>query len=71
MLQHFSSAVNVLTDSPRISYVTKRDVFQLIFSQTDEIIIKKCCCADFRSVWDPLIRWLLKGVLKKDFLEFK
>ena len=39
MLQHFSSAVNVLTDSPRISYVTKRGVFQLIFSQSDEIII--------------------------------
>ena len=34
--QYLSSAVNVLTTSPNISHITKRDIFQPNFPQSDE-----------------------------------
>ena len=37
--EYLSSAVNVLRNSPGISDITKRDVFQLNFSQSDETIV--------------------------------
>ena len=30
-------------------------------------LAQKCCCADFRSVLDPLTHWFAKGVLKQEF----
>ena len=67
--KYVSLAVNVLTKSPKISNVIKRDIFQLNFGQSDETIFWKCCRADFSSVWDPLTCWLSKGVLKRGVLD--
>ena len=32
---YLSSTVNVLTNSPKISHITKRDIFQIFFPQSD------------------------------------
>ena len=59
--EYLSSAINVLTNTPKISYLTLREVFPLNLSQIDG----KCCRADFSSVWDPLKRLLPKSILKQ------
>ena len=41
--EYFSLAVNVITNSSKISDLTKRDVFQFNISQIDETIGWKCC----------------------------
>ena len=49
---YLSCAVNVLTNSPKTSVLTKRDVFKLNLSRKDDTIEEKFCRADFNSVWD-------------------
>ena len=52
--EYLSSEVHVLTNSPEISDLTKRNVFQLNLFQSDKITGPKCCRADFSIVWDRL-----------------
>ena len=66
---YLSSAVNVLTNTPKISHITKGDVFHIRFSQSVERIWWKCSHRDFASVWDPLICWPWKRFLKRSYLE--
>ena len=65
---NLSSVINVVSNSLKISDLTKRKGFQLNLSQNHERIGWKCCGADFSSVWDPLTRSLPKKVLKQDLL---
>ena len=58
--------VKVLKDSPKISEMTKRDVLQLNLSEINRNLKQKSCRAGFSSAWDPLARWLPKGVLKQE-----
>ena len=62
------SAINALTDSRKISDITKRDIFQLHFPHSDEKTWQKCCGAGFSSLWHRLGCWLSNGVLKRGFL---
>ena len=38
------TAVKVLTNSPKISHITKRDIFQVSFPQSDEKYDKSAVC---------------------------
>ena len=67
--KYLSSAVNVLTNSSKISDITKRDVFQIYFPHTDKMIWLKCCRADLSSLWDRLACWLSNRVLKRGVLD--
>ena len=69
--QYFSSAINVLTNSPKISDATERDVCSRNIPDKNEAISQKSCSAYFSSVWDPLTRWVLKGILKSSVWEIK
>ena len=51
--EYLSSAVSVQTNSPKISDLTKRDVFPLNPSLDDHTIESKFCLSDFSSVFDP------------------
>ena len=62
--EYLSSVVYVLTNSAKISDITKGDILQLHFFQSDRKIWWKCCSADFSNVWDTLACWVPKGVLK-------
>ena len=48
--ESLASVVNMLTDSPEISDLTKRDVFNLYLCQTCEKVGQKCTVGDFCSV---------------------
>ena len=67
--EYFSSGVNVLTNSKKISDVTKGDFFQLNLCRIHGKIGKYWSRADFSSVSNPLTRWLPNGVLKQDLLD--
>ena len=62
--EFLSLAVNVLTSSPKISDLTKREVFKLNLSYNDEKVRSNCSLEGLSSVCDPLARELPKGVLK-------
>ena len=47
---YFSSAVNVLTNRHKISGITKTNIFQRSFPESNERIWWKCCGAVFRTV---------------------
>ena len=64
-----SLAVSDLRNTPKIYYITKGDIFQIRFTQSDGKIWWKYSQADFPRAWDPLIRWLSRGVLKRCLLE--
>ena len=64
-----SSAANVLTRSPRIWHVNKRDFLSLYCLVSDPQLRKRCCGADFNNVLDPLPCCFWKGTLKVDFLD--
>ena len=66
---YFSSAGNVLTSSPKILHVNKRDFFQLNYLGKDQWIWSRCCDADFNSAWARLPCCMSKGLLKLDFLD--
>ena len=67
--RYFPSAANVLTSSPKILHVNKRDFFQLNFLGSDRWMWERCCDADFNSVWARLSCCLSKCPLKWDFLD--
>ena len=66
--EHFSSAVNMLTNSLKISDITQKKLFELIFFHTDQKIRQKYCHAALESVSDPLRCCLTIGVLTRGFL---
>ena len=66
---YFSSTANVLTSSPKIWDIKKRDFFQLYFLVSDQWIWSKCSEAVFKSAWEPLPCCLSKGPLNWDFLD--
>ena len=59
--ENSSSAVNVPTNSPAVSDITNRNVFQLNFSHNNEKIWWKHCLLNFTSVRDPLTCWLFEA----------
>ena len=66
---YFSLGDNVLTSSPKIGHVNKRDFFEHNFLVSDQWIWLRSCDADFSCV---LARWpycLSKHPLKRDFLD--
>ena len=65
---YFSSAANVLTSSPKIVHVNKRDIFQLNRLGRDQWIWQWCCDSYFNIVWAHLPWCLSKGRLKPDYL---
>ena len=65
------ASVNVVPNSPKISHLSKRDVFYLNLSWLNRNSRCKCCCADFSSDCHPWTRWLSKVVLKGDLRAFK
>ena len=54
--EYLSSTVNMLTNSPKILDISKRVIFQLNFSQSDETIWSRCFRASFSNVRDTLRR---------------
>ena len=52
--EHFSSVANVLTSSPKVLHVNKRDFFQFCFLGTDPWVWSRSCDADFNSAWARL-----------------
>ena len=67
--EYLSSAVTVLTNKPKILYITKRDIFELNFLHSDYKIWTRCCREDLNSVLDCLQCCLLKSLLKREFLD--
>ena len=67
--EYLSSGVNVLTNSVKISDVTKAAFFQLNIFRILGKREKSWCRVDFSSVSNPLTRWLPNGVLKQDLLD--
>ena len=67
--RYFSSAANVLTSSPKIWHVNKRDCFQLNFLPSDHWIRYSWCDPDLNCAWARLPCCLSKGLLKQDFLD--
>ena len=59
-------AVNVLPESPQISRLTTRNVFQLNLSCVNRKLRRKCCRANFSSVCHPWTCWLSIRVLKQE-----
>ena len=55
-LDGISLIITVLPHSPKISYMTKRDVFQLNFSNIYRKLQKRCCSLGFSSAWDTQTR---------------
>ena len=49
--------------------MTNRDIFQIMFCQSDEKIWRTCSHEDYTRVWDPLTCGLSKGVLERLLLE--
>ena len=66
---YFSWAANVLTSSPKIWHVNKRDLFEHNFLAIDQWIWWGCCDAEFNSVWARLPCCLWKGPMKRVFLD--
>ena len=64
------SAVNVLTKSPKIWHITKREFLQLNCVHSDQEIWQWCCCWDINSVSASLPCYLSKGPMKGVFLDF-
>ena len=64
---NFSSTTNVLTSSPKILRVNKREFIKLNWLGSHQSIWERCCDADFNSAWAGLPSWLSKGPLKSDF----
>ena len=67
--EYLSSAVNMLTNSLKISYVTKRDSFTLNYLHSDQLIWERSCGWHWNSVLARLPSCLWSGCLKQDFWE--
>ena len=66
---YFSLEANVLPNSTKIWHVNKRDFLQFNWLGRDQWIWQKCCHAEFKSAWARLPCCLLKGPLKRFFLD--
>ena len=66
---YFSSVVNVLTSSPKILHVNKRDILENNCLSSHQSIWSRCYDADFNSVLARLPLCLSKFPLKLDFLD--
>ena len=66
--EYLWSAVNMLTNSTKISDINNRNIFELYFPPSNEKNWSNCCPADFSRVWDPCACWLPKDVAKRGFL---
>ena len=66
---YFSSAANVLTSSPKIFHLNKRELFKLNFPERVPLIWSMCCDVDFKSAWAGLPCCLSKNSLKRDILD--
>ena len=66
---YFSSTTNVLTSSPKIWHVNKRDFFQLSWLGSDQSNLSRCCDADFNSAWARFPCCLFKGPPKRGLLD--
>ena len=64
----FSTVANMLTSSPKIFHVNKRDFFEHNILARDQWIWQRWCGADFNSVWARLPYCLSKHHLKRDFI---
>ena len=67
--RYLSSAGNVLTSSPEVLHVNKRDLFRLSFLASDQWIRLKSCHADFNSALEDLPYFFLSHPLKLNFLD--
>ena len=65
---YLSSESNLLTSSPKIWHVNKRDFFWLNWLGSDQWILWKCSDADFNIPSARLPCCFSKGPLKRDFL---
>ena len=65
---YFSSAANVLTSSPTIWHVNKRDLFQLNSLGRDQWTWWRFCNAEFKSAWTRLPSCFWICLLKWHFL---
>ena len=52
--KYFSSGFNVLTNGLKTLDITKKDFFQLKFSQSHGRSLRNYYRVDYRTVWDPL-----------------
>ena len=64
--EYLRSAINVLPSSPKISDLTKVDIFQLNFSSINRKLGWKCFSTGSSSVWQPSTSLLPKCVLKQE-----
>ena len=67
--EYLSSAVNMLTNSLKISHVTKRDFFRVNSFHIDQKILSMFCRSDFNNVWARLPCYFSKGPLKRVSLD--
>ena len=65
---YLSSTVNVLTNTRKISNITKGEIFWISFLHRNRKYNKGGSHADVKSIWDRLRCWLSKDVLKRRFL---
>ena len=61
-------AVNVLPNNPKISDLTKKDVFWLNLFQINWKVWWKCRGVNVVSVWVPWTRWFRRCVVKQELL---
>ena len=66
---YFSSAAKVLTSSPMIWHVNKKEFLEYNFPASDQWIWSGCCDAGFNSVWARLPCCSWEGSIKRDFLD--
>ena len=66
---YISSAANVLTSTPKIWHVNKREFFQFNFLASKKWIWSRCCDPDSNSAWESLPYCLSKYPLQRDFLD--
>ena len=66
---YLSSAVNVLTNTPKASPNTRGDISQTKFHENVEKTCQKCSHGDLASIWDGFKCSLSMCVLKRHYLE--
>ena len=67
--RYFSSAANMLTSSPMILHVNKKDFFRLDWLGSDQWIWWRCCDPDLNRAWARLPCCMSNCPLKHDFLD--
>ena len=59
--EYLSSAINVLTNSPKNSHITDRDIFQLNLYQNDKNMVKVLLSCRFEMLFGLFTLLTLKG----------